>query len=207
MVRPTTPLLSRDQILRAALQQIDETGTLGLPRLAKHLGVGTSSLYHHVKGGREEIIEGIRGVLSVEGMATDPHPGETWREFTRRWAIGYRATYAAHPNVVPLLTAQTVTHPATLDSYEALAEVLHDAGFSDAELLDAVTVLDSLVLGSALDADAPEEVWAERGDSSLARAIRATRERPGDRSERSFLLGLESLLTGLEHRRGSSRVE
>ncbi|PRY14663.1 TetR/AcrR family transcriptional regulator C-terminal domain-containing protein [Kineococcus rhizosphaerae] len=203
MARPTTPLLSREQILRAALDLLDRTGELGLPALARDLGVSTSSLYHHVKGGREEVIEGIRGVLSADGMPTEVVPGEDWREFTRRWARQYRAAFAAHPAAVPLLTAQTVSHPATMASYEALADVLHDAGFDDEELLHAVTVLDCFVLGSALDAGAPVEVWADSGreGSRLSQAIRATRAQPGDRSERAFLLGLDSLLVGLERLR------
>lgn len=204
MARPTTPLLSRDRIVRAALDQLDRTGALTLPRLAKDLGVGTSSLYHHVRGGREEVVEGVRGLLAAEGMVTDRLPEEDWDRFVDRWASRYRAAYAAHPAVVPLLTAQTVSHPAALASYEALAAVLHDAGFADDDLLHAVTALDDLVLGSALDAGAPGQVWADSPDpgSHLARAVRATRAQPGDRSERAFRLGLGSLLVGLGRLRG-----
>ncbi|GAA3641473.1 TetR/AcrR family transcriptional regulator C-terminal domain-containing protein [Kineosporia mesophila] len=200
MARPAKPLLSREAILHAALAQLDATGTLALPALARELGVSTSSLYHHVKGGREEVIEGIRGLLSVSAMLSDRRPGETWRDFTARWATSYRAAYAAHPAVVPLMTAQTVAHPATLASYETLAQVLHDAGFGDQDLLHVMTVLDSFILGSALDAGAPVEVWADSGDpdSALSRARGATLAQPGDRSERAFRLGLESLLAGLE---------
>ncbi|ABS02320.1 AcrR family transcriptional regulator [Kineococcus radiotolerans] len=199
MARPTTPLLAREQVLRAALAQIDATGSLALPRLARDLGVGTSSLYHHFRGGREEVVEGIRGLLSTDAMPTQRLPGEDWRAFTRRWATDYRTAYAAHPAAVPLLTAQTVSHPATLASYEVLADVLHEAGFGDEDLLHAVTVLDCFVLGSALDAGAPVEVWADTGapGSTLSRAIAATRAQPGDRSRRSFELGLEGLLRGL----------
>ncbi|GAB3468141.1 TetR/AcrR family transcriptional regulator C-terminal domain-containing protein [Kineococcus endophyticus] len=200
MARPSTPLLSREQILRAALEQLDRTGELGLPKLARQLDVGTSSLYHHFKGGREELVEGLRGLLTEEAMPEEPLPGESWQDFVRRWAGRYRSAFVAHPAAVPLMTAQTVTHPSTLASYETLARVLHDAGFDDEELLHAVTVLDNFVLGSALDAGAPVEVWADSGrpDSPLSRAIRATKAQPGDRSARAFHLGLESLLTGLE---------
>jgi AcrR family transcriptional regulator len=199
VARPTTPLLAREQVLRAALAQIDATGSLGLPRLARDLGVGTSSLYHHFRGGREEIVEGIRGLLSADSMPTERWPDEDWRAFTRRWASDYRAAFAAHPAAVPLMTAQTVSHPVTLASYELLADVLHEAGFGDEDLLHAVTVLDCFVLGSALDAGAPVEVWADTGDpaSTLSRAIAATRAQTGDRSQRSFRLGLEGLLRGL----------
>jgi len=131
-------------------------------------------------------------------MPVDP-AGEGWQDFARRWARRYRETMAAHPHVVPLLTAQTVSHPATLASYEALAQVLRRGRFGDEDLLHAVTVLDCFVLGSALDAGAPLDVWADTGeeDSALASAVRATRARPGDRSLRSFETGLENLLTGL----------
>lgn len=199
MARPSVPLLSRDLVLRAALDRIDRTGTLALPALARDLGVGTSSLYHHFTGGREEVVEGIRGLLYETSMPSAPSAAEDWQDFTRRWAGGYRAAFAAHPAAVPLMTAQTVSHPATLASYEALAVVLHDAGFEDELLLHAVTVLDCFVLGSALDAGAPVDVWAEDADltPTLSRAIAATRAQPGDRSRRSFDLGLESLLRGL----------
>jgi AcrR family transcriptional regulator len=199
MARPTTPLLTRDLVLRTALQQIDRTGTLGLPALARALGVSTSSLYHHFKGGRDEVVEGIRGLLCQTSMPSAPRPGEDWRQFTRRWASAYRASFAAHPAAVPLMTAQTVSDPATLASYEALAEVLHDAGFGDELLLHAVTVLDCFVLGSALDAGAPVDVWAGDTDltPTLSRAIEATRAQRGDRSSRSFELGLDSVLAGL----------
>ncbi|GAA4973390.1 TetR/AcrR family transcriptional regulator C-terminal domain-containing protein [Kineococcus glutinatus] len=200
MARPTTPLLSRQQILTAALELLDETGSFTLPRLAARLGVSASSIYHHVKGGREEIVEGIRGLLTDGAMPAEDDGEPDWQEFARRWARGYRAAMAAHPHVIALLTAQTVSDPLTLASYEALAQVLQRSGFGEEELLHAVTVLDCFVLGSALDAGAPLDVWADAGDpaSAMSRAIAATRTRPGDRSARSFELGLRILLTGLD---------
>ncbi|GAA3389174.1 TetR/AcrR family transcriptional regulator C-terminal domain-containing protein [Cryptosporangium minutisporangium] len=198
MPRPSVPLLSRDQIAAAALAQIDETGTLTLPKLATTLNVSVSSIYHHFAGGREAVIEGIRGLLSrdFEGPF-DETAG--WRAYTEEWARRYRATMARHPGVVPLLTAQTVTAPETLASYEALADVLSRAGFADEDLLHAVSVLDCFILGSALDAAAPMDVWADSGnpESALSAAIAATRSQPGDRSQRSFEIGLNSLLAGL----------
>ncbi|WP_369056358.1 TetR/AcrR family transcriptional regulator C-terminal domain-containing protein [Kineococcus terrestris] len=207
MPRPTTPLLSRARILAAALELVDTTGTFTTPKLAARLSVSTSSLYHHVPGGREEVVEGLRGLLCEGALPAAAAPGEGWREFAGRWARGYRAAMAAHPRVVPLLTAQTVSDPATLAGYEALARVLHADGFADEDLLHAVTVLDCLVLGSALDAGAPVDVWADSGDpaSALSRAIGATRAQPGDRSQRSFEIGLESVLDGLARLRAPGR--
>lgn len=198
MARPTSPLLHRDQILTGALDLLDETGVFTLPALARRLGVSASSIYHHVPGGREDIVEGVRGLLT--GQEEVPaQPGEDWRVFAGRWARSYRASMAAHPHVVPLLTAQTVTNPLTLAWYEQLAGVLRDAGFGPDELLHVVTVLDNFVLGSALDSAAPLDVWADPGDdgSALGEAVRATRAQPGDRSLRAFETGLRILLGGL----------
>ncbi|MGI5289701.1 TetR/AcrR family transcriptional regulator [Nonomuraea polychroma] len=196
--RPHAPLLSRDQITAAALRQIDETGALSLPKLAATLNVSVSSIYHHFPSGREEVIEGIRGLLTRE-MAEPLDQTMDWREYTEQWARRYRSAFARHPHVVPLLTLQTVTAPETLAAYESLATVLRRAGFADEDLLHVVSVLDCFILGSALDASAPLDVWADSGDpeSALSAAITATRTQPGDRSERSFEIGLRILLTGL----------
>lgn len=198
MPRPSVPLLSRDQIAAAALSQIDETGALSLPKLAATLNVSVSSIYHHFASGREEVIEGIRGLLTHE--VTGPLiQNVDWREYTEQWARRYRSVLARHPHVVPLLTLQTVSAPETLAAYEALATVLRRAGFAAEDLLHVISVLDCFVLGSALDASAPLEVWADSGDpeSALSTAIAATRAQPGDRSQRSFEIGLRIFLTGL----------
>ncbi|MFG2005494.1 TetR/AcrR family transcriptional regulator [Spirillospora sp. NPDC048911] len=198
MPRPSAPLLSRDQIAAAALSQIDETGGLSLPRVAATLNVSVSSIYHHFPSGREGVIEGIRGLLSRE-VPSPLDQNLDWRQYTEQWAHRYRSGFARHPHLVPLLTLQTVTAPETVASYEALAAVLRRAGFAPEDLLHAVSVLDCFILGSALDASAPLDVWADSGDpeSALSAAIAATRAQPGDRAQRSFEIGLGLLLTGL----------
>lgn len=196
--RPTTPLLSRAQIATAALALIDETGTFTLPGLAKALSVSPSSIYHHFPGGREAIVEAIRGLLAAEGVETEPG-GRDWRRFVEDWSRAYREAFARHPKAVPLLTGQVVTDPQTLAGYEAVARALRDAGFRDEALLHAVTILDSFILGSALDASAPLGVWADSPDpgSALGSAIRAARNAPARSSERSFEIGLRIILDGL----------
>jgi AcrR family transcriptional regulator len=196
--RPVVPLLSREQIAAAALALIDDTGTFTLPGLAKALNVRPSSIYHHFPGGREEIIEAIRGLLAAEGLPVDERAHD-WQAFVDQWSREYRRSFARHPKVVPLLTGQTVTDPLTLSGYEQLARALRDAGFHDEALLHAVTILDSFIVGSALDATAPLGVWADSPDpeSALGAAIRAARADPEKRSERAFEIGLRLLLDGL----------
>lgn len=199
MARPTTPLLSREKVFDAALALVDATGSFTLPRLAAELGVSTSSLYHHAPGGRAEVVEGVRALVSRPFAVLRAADGEPWREFAQRWASAYRRSMAAHPRVVPLLAAQTVTSPEVLAGYEALAEVLEGAGADGRAVVHVITVLDCLVLGSALDAGAPVEVWADGGAATpaMGRALRAVRSQEGDRSEEAFELGLAALLDGL----------
>jgi AcrR family transcriptional regulator len=171
VARPRQPILSRDLIITTALELIDRTGRFTLPELAKRLGVSVSSLYHHVDG-RADIVEGIRGRL-VALMTAPTEPD--WRDAVVHWATSYRDAFAAHPAAIPLLVGQTVSDPATLAQYDQLAEVLQTrAGLTGDDLVVAITMLDTLCLGAALDLGAPSEVWAVDRDSPLVRSLGAT---------------------------------
>lgn len=168
MARPHKPILSRDLIITTALDLVDRTGRFTLPELAQRLGVSVSSLYHHV-GGRAEIVEGIRGRLSV-GLT--PPADLAWQDAVVYWATAYRDAFAAHPAAIPMLVSQTITDPGTIARYDQLAEVLHaGAGLDGDGLMTAITMLDNLCLGAALDLGAPSEVWAAADrDTRLTRA-------------------------------------
>lgn len=156
MARPHKPILSPDLIVTTALDLVDRTGRFTIPELAQRLGVSVSSLYHHIDG-RGGIVEGIRARLAA-GLT--PPEGLSWQQAVIHWATAYRDAFAAHPAAIPLLVAQTVTDPTTLAQYEALAEILHEqAGLADQDLVIAITMLDNLCLGAALDLGAPSDVW------------------------------------------------
>jgi len=77
--------------------------------------------------------------------------------------------------------------------------VLERAGADGRAVVHVITVLDCLVLGSALDAGAPVEVWADGGEATpaMGRALGAVRDQEGDRSEEAFELGLAAVLSGI----------
>lgn len=172
MARPHRPILSRDLIVATALDLVDRNGRFTIPELAARLGVSVSSLYHHVDG-RAGIVEGIRGLVTAT-MAPLTEPD--WRDAVVHWATSYRDAFAAHPAAIPLLVGQTVSDPHTLDHYERLAELLQDrAGLEGADLVVAITMLDTLCLGAALDLAAPSQVWADgERDSALTRSLTGT---------------------------------
>ena len=160
MGRPLSPLLSPEKICRAALELVDERGDFTLPRLARRLGVSPSSIYHHVQG-RPEIINGMRSLISAGVLAQDGFPpGEGgWREQVVRWARIYRAALALHAKAIPIFVGEAVTDEATLEIYERLAALLAAQGFDPRAVIIAVSVIDSYMLGSAMDAASPTPAW------------------------------------------------
>lgn len=182
--------------MTAALELVDKDGRFTVPELAHKLGVSVSSLYHHVDG-RADIVEGIRGLLTRQ--LTEVAPTDDWQEAVRRWATAYRDGFAAHPGAIPMLVSQTVSNPETLAQYDRLAAILEEqAGLTGDDLLVAITMLDTLCLGAALDLAAPTEVWtADDRDTSLTRALAAAPDPDRDRSRRSFQRQLEVIIASL----------
>lgn len=198
MGRPSAPLLDLDRITTAALALVEETGGFTMPQLAAKLKVSPSSLYNHVSG-RDDIVELLRGrAMSEVEMPDDEAP---WRDAVAQIARGYRNGYGRYPRLIPLLTAQAVNSSAAFGMYNTLARVLTDAEFEPADVLRIITVLDSYVLGSALDLAAPEAPWQNSAD--VEPQLRAAMDAAGDprrRSEDAFEFGLRALLAGISPR-------
>jgi len=92
----------------------------------------------------------------------------------------------------------TITDPITLRQYGALAGLLTRAGFDPDAVVLAVTMLDNLCLGAALDVGAPSVIWEDNPtlDSPMQTALgRATLG--SDRAEKGFELGLSLTIRGL----------
>lgn len=213
MARPTTPKLSRPGIAAAALDLVDRSGEFTIPALAAALGVSPSSLYNHI-GSKADIVELMRGAAmsavvlpgTRDGGAPAPGRGHPWRDTLREIAIGYLDSYARHPRLIPLLTAYTVRDATTLRVYDAMARALAAGGFGPAARLRAVTILDSFILGSALDAAAPAVVWEadEAASREFTQALAAGLDEP-DRARRTFLEGLDLILDGWAARATADR--
>lgn len=193
MPRPSQPILSRELIFRTALKRLDRTGRFTVPEIAQELGVSVSSLYHHVKG-RADIVEGIRGLMADWQTV----PEESWQQAVAVWARHYRDAFADHPAAIPVLVAQTITDESVLQLYESLAAILLDAGFSARSIVLAVSMLDSLSLGSALDLGAPSVIWQRSVEHSSVLQDAFDRAGLGDeRAEQAFRLQLSLIIDGL----------
>lgn len=197
MPRPRSPLLSVDGIVAAALALVDATGDFSFPRVARELGVSQASLYNYIDN-REHIIELMRGRVFSERQHLDTR-NLPWDEALRILAHEYRDCLVDHPRLVPLLVTQTVQDLGVMRIYEDMATVLGKAGLASPAIVPAITAVDYLVLGSALELTAPDVVWSPPPGQfpALSEAI-ADLGTPAERSDTAFAFGLETLLAGIK---------
>ncbi|WP_225873716.1 TetR/AcrR family transcriptional regulator [Zafaria cholistanensis] len=144
--------LTRERVLRAAVDLADESGitALTMRSLARALGVKPMSLYHHVAN-KEEILDGLVDLVFAEIEL--PVPGRDWRaELTRR-AVSARSVLRRHPWAVALMESRTSPGAATLRHHDAILGVLRGAGFSVPMAAHAYALLDAYVYGAAVQAN------------------------------------------------------
>jgi AcrR family transcriptional regulator len=213
-----TPL-SRERIVSAAIEFIDESGLPGLSmrRLGENLGVEAMSLYRYVQG-REALLDAVVEVI-VDEMEGDEdvldHPQDGWQDFLQRLAHGVRRVALTHPRIFPLVASRPAEAPwlrpplRSLRWVESFMRGLQSEGFSDAASVTAYRAFSSFLLGhlllevNALGADlGPLDVIddGEDLDRSLAPYPTVARLRgplSEDHSAAEFEVALEDLLNRL----------
>ncbi|MEN0085756.1 MAG: TetR/AcrR family transcriptional regulator C-terminal domain-containing protein [Leifsonia sp.] len=205
--RPRTTVLTRDLIAHAALRLLDESGADGftMARLAQALRVRPSALYNHVDG-KEDVIAAVRELVSdridVDVFATEP-----WDAAMLAWARSYRVAFAAHPPTIALLATLPLTGALrTMHMYDTVVAALVRAGWPEPEVLPMIVAVESFILGSALDAIAPADMFDPAGADdavpAFASAYRARSTALGDTppADAAFEIGLRALLDGLRDR-------
>jgi AcrR family transcriptional regulator len=197
MGRPRVALLDRDKITVAALELIGRDGDFTMPGLARRLGVQVAAIYHHIPGGRAEVIELVRVLATkrIDGSAFDTLP---WDEAFPIWAQSFLDAFSAHPAAIRLLATEPVRDPSLVAIYSSVATGLRHAGLPDDQVLAAITASESLFIGAALDSVAPDVMVAAGEDASpeLQRALDAAPPGPS-RAKQAFELGVELLIDGL----------
>src|SRR5688572_2962639 len=92
---PRIPM-SRDRVLRAAIEQADAGGiaSLTMRKLAQELGVEAMTLYYHVAN-KDEILAGMVDLV-VEEMELPPANAD-WKAALRRTAMSSYEVLLRHP--------------------------------------------------------------------------------------------------------------
>jgi AcrR family transcriptional regulator len=141
--------LSRDRILRAALELADASGieALTMRKLGQKLGFEAMSLYNHVAN-KDDLLEGMLDLVLAE---TEPPttPG-AWDDAIRKSAISVHDALRRHPWSCTLLMEARRMRPARLRYMDLLLGRLREAGFSADTTYHAYHVLDGHIFGFAL---------------------------------------------------------
>lgn len=196
---PRDPL-SRDRVLRAALDLVDRDGAdaLTMRSLAKDLGVEAPSLYKHVPN-KAAILDGICELIYAEVVVDDV--GEAWQDRLRAYADGFRRALLDHHAAIPILTTRAVSTDGSMLLVEiALAEFAR-VGFDPEtarKLLNVVVaMITGMVLSEMSDGDTARRSFDAPEKFPLASATVIST--PADR-DAEFDMAIEMLTEGIERR-------
>lgn len=207
------PRLNRQRVLKAAVKLADRDGieAVTMRRLGRELGVEAMSLYNHVEN-KEDLLAGISDAVMAE--VERPSGGSGWKAALRTNAVSVRDLLVRHP-WASSLKIRRMPGPATLRQNDWVLETLREAGFAEELTYHAYHILESYILGFAVQEinfsslteedvsrltatflhDFPRSdypYFSEHVDQHLDPP-------PGD--EGGFELGLDVLLDGLERLR------
>jgi AcrR family transcriptional regulator len=212
--RPGRPArLSRDRVLRAAMDLADEGGleAVTMQRIGEQVGAEAMSLYRHVRN-KDDLLDGIVDLVFAEIEL--PPAGVGWKTAMRERAGSARSVLARHPWAVGLMESRSQPGPANMGHHDAVLGILFAAGFSGLDATHAYNLLDSYIYGFALqERGLPfgnQEELAELGDSmfqelpagmfpNLQRVAGELIESRFDYAD-EFEFGLDLILDALERR-------
>lgn len=149
--KPNTPVLTRAQIVAAAIALVDRDGlaALSMRRLAGELAVGPMSLYYHVpdRAALEDLIfDAVMGEVDFSG----DDPTLDAEERALRLGRTLRATLLAHPNTVPITLSRSARTPGQLRPVERMLGILYDMGLEPTDAIAAVDIIGQYVFGTTL---------------------------------------------------------
>lgn len=212
--------LTRDQIVKAAIELLDAEGLEGLNMrdLGRRLRSAATAVYWHV-GSKDALIALAADEAWHE--AELPDPAELgWREAAYRMAASLHAMFTRHPWLVQAFGTYPIYGPGKARHDDHALGVYEAGGFAGIEADQAAAAVFTFVLGSALgvaaqaaftrklarEGNAEESARAHQADAvAVAMEFPRLRSRVESPSagyaagpEGGFEFGLRAVLTGLE---------
>jgi AcrR family transcriptional regulator len=207
--RPARAPLTRERILRAAIEVADDDGldALSMRRLGRRLGVEAMSLYNHVAD-KDDMLDGMVELVTAEFEV--PTGAPNWRSSIRSSARSAHDVLRRHPWASGAIESRTRSGPVRLRLLDATIGVLAGAGFPMPIVIRTLMALDSHTYGFTLQEQAwpfpveaaPEMAAALAADlpagypNMAAMVSYVATSRPG--AILDFEFGLDLLLDGLE---------
>jgi AcrR family transcriptional regulator len=141
--------LSRDRILRQALELADEGGVdaLTMRKLGDALGFEAMSLYRHVAN-KDDMLGGMLDLVLAEWEL--PAAAVEWDEAIRDSAVSVHAALRRHKWAARLLMSAPGARPGRVQYMDALLRRLRESGFDPDTTYHAYHVLDGHIFGFTL---------------------------------------------------------
>lgn len=200
--------LSRETIAQAGLALIDRDGSeaLTLRNLAVELGVGTTTLYGHVRS-RDEIVTDIVALLLGE-VDTAARPREPWDDVLRRVAHSLREVVLRHPGAFTLIALAPVEDSPVVDYARAISELSCAGGMSEEQFIESWQVVDPFLTGFLLMETAALERGrqaAQEVSGSPSASVAFRRDMSRAHSDEAFAAALEIVIAGLRDKQARKR--
>ncbi|XVQ10754.1 TetR/AcrR family transcriptional regulator [Spirillospora sp. CA-255316] len=221
--------LTKEQIVRTAIELLDEEGLEGLNMraLGRRLDSAATAVYWHVESKDNLLLLAGDDVWHEIGL---PDPDEVgWRAAATSMATDLLAMFTRHPWVVQALASHVLYGPGKARHDDHSLGVYEAAGFTGAEADQATAAVFMYVLGNALGESSTASLArklermgddaGERLRETMAQAAEVGKRFPqlrtrledtsaqryGAAPESSFEFGLRALLDGLEARLATRR--
>ncbi|MBV2365772.1 TetR/AcrR family transcriptional regulator [Streptomonospora nanhaiensis] len=213
--------LTRDQIVRTAVDLLDDEGLDGLNMraLGRRLGVAPTAVYWHVKD--KDALMLLAGDEVWDEIDLPDPDREGWRPAATRLATGLHAMCGRHPWLVQALGSYVLHGPRKARYDDRCLAVFEAAGFADDDADRAAAAVFTYVLGNAVGASATasltrrlarggadprralEDATAEaaavaRTFPRLRRRVDSPAARYNAGPDQAFAYGLDALLDGIE---------
>lgn len=159
--RTTGPALSRDRIVSAAIELVDEQGmeALSMARLAERLGCATMSLYRHVSSKDE-----LQAVMFDASLGEPPRePVERWRDGLDAWARALLAVYGRHPWMPRMEITGPPLAPGQLSWLDAGLALLRGTALPPIERMSVMLLVSGYVRNEATLAIVGDEARRTEG--------------------------------------------
>lgn len=146
--------LSREAILRAALEMIDKSGldSLSMRQLGQLLGVKAMSLYHYFKN-RDDLLDGVVETLMQEVVDTADNNcrrNQSWKLRVREFIKAYRIVGNRHPNAFRLFARRPLRTAAARRVGRSLIEAFAFSGLNAGQSIIAYRAMTCFVAGFVL---------------------------------------------------------
>ena len=213
--------LTRDQIVKAAIDLLDSEGLEGLNMraLGKRLGSAATAVYWHV-GSKDNLIA-LAGDQVWTEVALPDLTAVGWRTAATQMATGLHAMLTRHPWLVQAFGSYVVFGPGKARHDDHGLAVYEAAGFTGARAGQAMAAVFTYVLGNALgpaavasltrklsrDGGNAQELLRDRMATAREIAAQFPRLRAsldtaaadyGAAPENTFEFGLQAILDGLQ---------